>query len=154
MDESKWLRWRAQAFLTAKGIIQRTTLGARGLLIDGEQVLLLRHTYVPGWQLPGGGVDPGESAEDAFRREMVEETGYRPIGGELFGLYHNIQATNRDHVALFVAREFEQARVFRPNREIAEIGWFRRDSLPEATTESTRQRLGEVFGGAARRINW
>ncbi len=56
-------------------------LGARAMLVDGDdRVLLLRHTYMPGWHFPGGGVEPGETAEDAARREAEEETGLRIEG--------------------------------------------------------------------------
>lgn len=151
----KWLRLRAQAFLFVKGAIHRMTFGARGILVNGNQVLMIRHTYVPGWHFPGGGVDPGESAEAAFRREMLEETGYRVLGdAEFLGLYHNIGATDRDHVALYVAREFEVVHTFKPNREIADMAWFDRDDLPSDVSAGTGQRLAELFEGEKQSPTW
>jgi 8-oxo-dGTP pyrophosphatase MutT (NUDIX family) len=155
MQMNRWQTMRAALFLGLKGAAHRMTLGARVMLVDGNKVLLIRHTYVPGWQLPGGGVDPGETIEAAARRELLEESGYRATGPlELFGIYHNKIATNRDHVALFVGRAFEQQFVFRPNREIAEAAWFDKAALPEKVTPATSQRIDEVFDHSPRRDVW
>ncbi|MDB5537875.1 MAG: hypothetical protein JWQ65_2750 [Devosia sp.] len=155
MQMNRWQTMRAALFLNLKGAVHRLTLGSRVMLIDGDKVLLIRHTYVPGWQFPGGGVDPGETIESAARRELLEETGYKATGSlELFGIYHNKIATNRDHVALYVGRQFEQQFEFRPNREIAETAWFDKAALPEKITPATSQRIDEVFDKAPRRDVW
>lgn len=156
MQMNRFQRVRAKVFLTLKGIWQRLTVGARVMLVDGDKVLLIRHTYVPGWQFPGGGVDPGETIELAARREALEETGYRVTGTmELFGIYHNTSTvTDRDHVVFYVARQFERDFVFRPNREIAEARWFDRAALPEKITPATSQRIDEYFDKTPRRDIW
>ena len=156
MHLTRWQRLRTQAFLFAIGIKRRMTLGTRVVLLDGDKVFLIRHTYLPGWQFPGGGVEPGETAEASAGRELLEESGYRPAGPmELFGIYHNTNpATNRDHVAVFVCRSFERVFEFRPNREIAEFGWFRVDALPEGLSPATALRMGEIFRGAPKGDVW
>ncbi|MFD2646911.1 NUDIX domain-containing protein [Devosia albogilva] len=153
---NRFQKVRAWGFLALKGWWQRMTIGARVMLVDGDKVLLIRHGYVPGWQFPGGGVGPGETVEAAAEREVLEETGYRITGPmELLGIYHqNNAVTNRDHVAFFVARQFEKVREHKPNHEIAEIGWFERTRLPEMVTPATSQRVDEVFDGVKRRTEW
>lgn len=155
MTPKGWHRLRAQIFLTVKGASKRMTLGARGVLIDGDKILLIRHTYGPGWQFPGGGVDPGETMQNAMEREVYEETGYSVTGDvELFGIYHNSHVTNRDHVALYISRNFEVSRPFEPNYEIAEMGWFDYKDLPNNMADSAARRVAEIFGEYSPSPNW
>jgi len=143
--------------ITALALWRRPmTLGVRALVLDAERrVLLVRHTYVPGYFLPGGGVDPGETLEEAMLRELDEET---KIVAEppyaLHGVYLNRAASSRDHVALYVVRAFRQAAPHVPDFEIAEAGFFAMDALPEATTRATRDRIAEVLEGAERSAYW
>lgn len=146
----------SRVFLTLKGFWHRMTLGARVMVVDGDRVLLIRHTYVPGWQFPGGGVDPGETLAEAGARETLEETGHRVVGPlRLFGVYHNCSpVTDRDHVAFFIATASEKMFERKPDREIAEVGWFDRHALPEGVTPATSQRIDEYFDGAPQRDVW
>jgi ADP-ribose pyrophosphatase YjhB (NUDIX family) len=133
------------------------TLGARAVVYDMEEnaVLLVRHTYMPGWQLPGGGVEPGETMEEALRRELREEGNVELTGPpELRSIHFNRQASRRDHVALYLVREFQQTAEYEGNREIAEARFFPLDALPEGTTAATRRRIAEVFEGEGAAEEW
>ena len=123
------------------------TGGVRAMVLEGERVLLVRHTYVAGWHLPGGGVEPGETFEEALAKELREEAAVRPTERpRLFALYLNTTVTRRDHVALYVVRGFERGD-FEPTREIAEATFHPVGALPEGTTEATRRRIAEVMEG-------
>lgn len=133
------------------GLLTRgMTLGVRALVTDAQgRVLLVRHTYVDGWHLPGGGVDRGESAAAAVARELREEAGLEPVcAPRLFGLYLQKAAPGRDHVALYVVRDFREADAPRDDGEIAEIRWTPREGLPPDTTPGTRARIAEALDGA------
>jgi 8-oxo-dGTP pyrophosphatase MutT (NUDIX family) len=127
------------------------TLGARAMVIDGAgRVFLVKHSYVDGWHLPGGGVETGETLLEALTRELAEEGNIR-IGAppHLYGVYFNKRMSRRDHVALFIVRDFRQDGNPRPNYEIVEHGFFAPDALPEDVSRATRARIAEVIGGAA-----
>ncbi|MDE5446810.1 NUDIX domain-containing protein [Bradyrhizobium sp. CSA207] len=139
-------------FLLVRGM----TLGVRAVVLDADnRVFLVKHSYVAGWYLPGGGVDLGENIEQAMRRELKEE-GDIDLTGEavLHGIFLNSHVSRRDHVAVYVVRHFKQDRLPQPNREIVECGFFPADALPEGTTPGTRLRLAEVLGGAPLTATW
>ncbi|GAM98513.1 mutT/nudix family protein [alpha proteobacterium U9-1i] len=131
------------------------TLGVRGLALDDQgRVLLVRHTYSPGWHLPGGGVESGETMAEALIREMAEEGGVEPVGAPiLIGLFANHRNFPNDHIALY------RYAAWRPcppklDNEIAERGFFARDALPAGVTKGTLRRLAEVLDGAAQTADW
>ncbi|NKB79180.1 NUDIX domain-containing protein [Ochrobactrum daejeonense] len=122
------------------------TLGVRAIVLDekNNSVFLVRHTYVPGWQLPGR-VERGETFGQALEKELREEGNIVLKGRpELFALYKNAHASPRDHVALYVCRQFEQTAPRLPDREIAECGFSSRQSA-RGTTPSTKRRLQEAL---------
>ncbi|MCK1362107.1 NUDIX domain-containing protein [Bradyrhizobium sp. 199] len=139
-------------FLLVRGM----TLGVRAVVLDAEnRVFLVRHSYVSGWYLPGGGVDHGETMEQAMRRELKEEGNIDLTGAaSLHGIFLNSHVSRRDHVAVYVVRQFRQERLPEPNREIVECGFFATTRLPEGTTRGTRLRIAEVLDGRPLIATW
>ncbi|HEY8566242.1 MAG TPA: NUDIX domain-containing protein [Beijerinckiaceae bacterium] len=132
------------------------TMGVRAVVLDeASRVFLVRHTYVKGWHLPGGGVEIGETAGEALRRELREEAGLE-LSAEpmLHGLFFNPRLAGRDHVAVYIVRRFRVAEVKAPDREIAGAGFFPLDALPDGTTGATHRRLAEIASGSPPAAEW
>jgi 8-oxo-dGTP pyrophosphatase MutT (NUDIX family) len=132
-----------------------STLGVRAVVIDpAGRVLLVRHSYAPGWILPGGGVERGETAFDAVRREVHEEAGI-VIEGEpvLHGLFANHRQFMGDHLACFLVKRYRQE-PFAGSREIAAARFFAPEDLPPDTTGGTKRRIAEILNGVAVTADW
>lgn len=124
------------------------TLGVRAAAFDAQgRVLLVRHTYLDGWHLPGGGVERGETAIEAVAKELAEEgnvtLGAPPV---LMSVHLNRAASAWDHVLFYRCDGVSQTAPKLPDREIVEAGFFPLDDLPAETTPATRRRLAELDG--------
>ena len=131
------------------------TLGVRGMVFDeAGRVLLIQHTYVHGWHLPGGGVEKGETAHEALERELVEEAGVRLAGPPLLlGVYSNARVFRGDHVLIYRVDMWE-ACPQTSRGEIHCIDWFAPDALPDGVTDGTRRRIEEALGARAPDVFW
>lgn len=131
------------------------TLGVRGMVLRADgQILLVRHTYTPGWHFPGGGVEKGETCVAALGRELIEEAG---IVAEQPPLLMSVHANHRsfpnDHVLFYrVDRWMQQTPTSRG--EIAETCFFDPKDPPADTTPGTLRRLAEVFSGRGVAPEW
>lgn len=118
------LAWLHRYFLLTRGM----TLGVRVLVRNPRgEILLVKHTYLPGWYLPGGGVDCGEDVEKAAKREVYEETGISELDDlELTHIEHNNAVSVRDHVTYFKARTNTEPNL-KLNAEISKAQFVSRD---------------------------
>jgi ADP-ribose pyrophosphatase YjhB (NUDIX family) len=131
------------------------TLGARVAAEDDQgRVALIRHAFKPGWHFPGGGVDRGERAADAARRELEEEANAVLEGPLLLvAVYANFVEHPGDHLVFFRARA-RSLGARAPDREIAEVGWFAPGAIPEDATPGARRRVAELYAGAPAALDW
>ena len=120
------------------------TVGVRAICYDPDisSIVLIKHTYAEGWELPGGGVEVGESMICALKRELSEETGIECKSARLLDVYYNSSVSKRDHVVIYLVECWTQTDQHeRPALEIAEINWFRLDDLPKDVTPCTQYAL-------------
>lgn len=133
-------------------MVGRSTFGAASVIVDDDgRVLLVHHTYgALNWELPGGGGELNESAQETAVREAREEVGvpledlrltgvyWEPGWGDGAGLHHFVfRAT--------VAPGSEPSAAD-PN-EISECGWFALDRLPRPLSDFTVRRIEDALSG-------
>lgn len=144
--------WLARALY--QRVTRPLTVGVRVIVEREGGVLLLRHSYIAGWHMPGGGVDRHETLAEAARREVREEVGLIvETDPQPFGIYGRFQYGTSDHVAVFVATRIEGDPV-PDGGEIVEALFFPWDALPKDTTSATKRRLSEYRDGAPRAEHW
>lgn len=126
-------------------VFARRTVGVRILLIKEDQVLLVKHSYLPGWYTVGGAVEQKETPRFAIERELKEEVGITLSNSpELFSVYYSDQEKHDNYVVFYIGHEHSQLSVSSP--EITESKWFQISQLPPDTTPATRRRIEEYLG--------
>jgi ADP-ribose pyrophosphatase YjhB (NUDIX family) len=132
------------------------TLGVRGIVVDGQgRVLLVRHTYTPGWHFPGGGVEKLETCALSMQRELVEEAGIEATAEdiELISVHANHAFFPNDHVLVYRIARWSQGEAT-SRGEIAEVRFIDPQNPPDGVSPGTSRRLGELFGGKTRSELW
>ncbi|MFO0765000.1 MAG: NUDIX domain-containing protein [Patescibacteria group bacterium] len=129
------------------------TIGARAIVTDGQSVLLVKHSYLKDWYLPGGGVGRGETLQDVVRRELKEEVGFDFSGPlNLLATHTNFGEYKNDHIVLFEAK----TSVFEPSSggEVKETKFFAFDHLPADISPATKRRIEEYLETRPREERW
>jgi ADP-ribose pyrophosphatase YjhB (NUDIX family) len=123
-------------FLTVDAIIE----------IDNGIILIKRKNPPPGWAIPGGFVDYGETIEDAVIREAKEETG---LDINLVRQFHTYSAPKRDPRHHTVSTIFIATASGKPVAadDALEVKIFTRDNLPEEIAFDHRKILEDYFEG-------
>jgi len=132
------------------------TLGVRGMVFDMEgRVLLVRHSYIPGWYLPGGGVSRAETMHSGLIRELAEEVGVTLLVPARFhAIYANFREFKSDHVGLFVIESGTYDITPRKSAEISEARFFALAELPVDISPSTALRISEVVENRESPDSW
>jgi 8-oxo-dGTP pyrophosphatase MutT (NUDIX family) len=155
MTLAQWLsRAGLSAYVGLKAWISPVAFGVLAIVDDeAGRVLLVRHSYQPGWHLPGGGVGAAEPPAEAILRELKEEVGLvESAAPELVGIFTRRLGWVTNVIALY---RVGQARIaFIPNAEIREILWADPRALPEGTVRGTRRRLAEFTDKTAPQPYW
>jgi 8-oxo-dGTP pyrophosphatase MutT (NUDIX family) len=147
-------RFSLPLLFTVKAVTNPVVFGAHAFARDREgRILLVRHSYLSGWLLPGGGVGRAEPPEEALIRELKEEVGYvRSAPPEFAQLYTRKVGWFTNLIAMYRVDDIEID--FKPNLEIREAKFFAPDALPDGVPGSTRKHIDELLGRTPFTAHW
>ncbi len=125
-------------------IVRPQTKGVKVVVFNKQQVLLVRLAYAHKlWTLPGGGVDRGETFDQAAVREVFEETGIKLQEVKKIGSYQSQKEYKNDTVEVFYGKT-EMSKLEADPVEVQDIGWFELDRLPSERTKKVEELLAMV----------
>jgi 8-oxo-dGTP pyrophosphatase MutT (NUDIX family) len=111
-------------------IFRPKTQGVKCLILSGDELLLIRHTYGrSAWALSGGGIKKGETPEEAVKREVKEELGL-DVTPEYIGEFTHNTEYKIDTVYCFVVT-IEKVEPKIDHIEIKEAKWWNINILPK-----------------------
>jgi ADP-ribose pyrophosphatase YjhB (NUDIX family) len=118
------------------------TIGTFAVIFDGEGRVLLSHRRdMDAWNLPGGGLEPGELPDAGACREVREETGLEVVVDRLVGVYG--KPTRNELVFTFVCRIIDGD--VSPTEESDDCRYFAPDELPPNTLLKHAERIWDAL---------
>jgi len=122
-------------------------MGAGCLFFDEQnRVMLVKPTYKPDWEIPGGIVELNESPKQCCQREVREELGIEKDIGGLLVVDYNSQMEGRTESLMFIfnggvltASEIKSIQL--PYDELSEIHFFTAEALPDELMSVLRNRV-------------
>ncbi|MCY8031629.1 NUDIX hydrolase [Bacillus inaquosorum] len=114
------------------------------VLNENQQILLVKRKDVPLWDLPGGRVDPEETAEAAAVREVLEETGYTAALSAKIGVYQRPKFQDEQHV---FAGNITGGRAIANGMETAGLKWFSPQRLPFFMVPNRKKQISDFKNG-------
>lgn len=119
-------------------LVRPHTFGVQCVIQHRGAILLVRNTYGhKRWTFPGGGMARGETAEDAIRREVLEEVGLHLDHLQNIGAFESTADYKRDRVVVFAGASPNQ-QVIIDTAEILEARWFHPRHLPPLSPSAAR----------------
>ena len=149
MEKIKWLIYKiTHPFVRLYWqIFKPKTYGARAIILNEANILLVKNINVNHWSLPGGKIDKEETPEECLLRELKEElalsiskTDYK------LGEYLSNQEGKRDMVYIFVIKLFSST--FQKQWELQDAQWFPLSRLPENLSPAASRRIAEFQNGS------
>jgi 8-oxo-dGTP diphosphatase len=123
------------------GNLAQFRIGVNALIFEEGRVLLAHRRDIDWWNLPGGGMELGETVEDAIRREVREETGLEVAVEYLVGVYSKPQ--KREIVLTLRCRVL--GGTLTATEESRECRYFAPNALPLNTLPKHRQRVEDAL---------
>lgn len=112
-------------------------IGVYALIFRGHEILLALRRDIDWWNLPGGGLELGETVEEGVCREVREETGLQVEVDHLVGVYSKPQ--KQEVVLTFVCRVIGGE--LTATDESRECRYFSPDAMPVNTLPKHRERV-------------
>jgi len=120
----------------------RFRIGVFALIERDGLYLLARRSDIGWWNLPGGGLEYGESLAEGLAREVQEEVQLAVTVGQLVGVYE--KPLKREVVLAFRCHMIDESATPGLSDEVSEVGWFAPDALPEQTLPKHAQRVRDA----------
>jgi ADP-ribose pyrophosphatase YjhB (NUDIX family) len=128
-------------FLASSSDSARFRIGVFALIFDEESILLSLRRDIDWWNLPGGGMELGETVDEAVCREVREETGLEVEVEYLVGVYSKPQ--KQEVVLTF--RCHQTGGVLAATEEMRESRYFSPEAMPDKLLPKHRQRVEDAL---------